>query len=299
MTKEELIEGEIYYGKDSQTDVIFKPNNCEIYGNKDFYNGNYPDYLKELRKATLEEKYWLNECIKANKFISYEEAMKTFIPEYVECIEENVYDYGTNVIGKIYKVFGVTPNHINPYYLIEYGGIKYLSVSKHRFKPSTKEAYEAQFKQYPLTKEECYSSEIEIGDEVQVLCVNSHNSQSNWYKIGNSFERKDIGIIVTILDYNDVDGGAYKVQSPKGITALRKKAIKLHKKASQTTNSIKKVNCVSPTKVNTNITVKQPVKLTSNVIINIKPINNNVKVHINEQKYQAKKVIISKTTIKI
>ena len=99
----------------------------------------------EFYDATPEEKHWLKTCIKANEFVSYEEAMKTFIPEYVECIEESVYDYGTNVIGKIYKVFGVTPNHINPDYLIEYGGIKYLSVSKHRFKPSTKEAYDAQF----------------------------------------------------------------------------------------------------------------------------------------------------------
>jgi len=70
-------------------------------------------------------------------------------------------------------------------------------------------------------------------------------------------------------------------------------------KESQTTKQVKMVDCVSPTEVNTNITVKKAVKSTSNISFNVKPINTNIRVQINEPKYQAKKVIISKTTIKI
>jgi hypothetical protein len=63
----------------------------------------------------------------------------------------------------------------------------------------------------------------------------------------NSFKTEDIGKTVIILDISEEDGGAYKVQSPKGITALRKNAFKLIKKATTLpTNQTKKDDVLSP-----------------------------------------------------
>lgn len=66
--------------------------------------------------------------------------MKTFIPEYVECIEEAPFNcYGK--IGTVYKV-SVWNFSTNDCMLEETNS---NSTSKRRFKPSTKEAYDAQF----------------------------------------------------------------------------------------------------------------------------------------------------------
>lgn len=95
---------------------------------------------EKIRLATPEEKHWLNECIKLNKFITFDEAIKTFIPEYVECVGI----YGDATINKVYntsdeelakKLFSLTWNQV----LIFYGHLNVI------FKPSTKEAYDAQF----------------------------------------------------------------------------------------------------------------------------------------------------------
>jgi len=100
-------------------------------------------FIADMIEATPEEKHWLETCIKADQFVSYEEAMKTFIPEYVECISltyPNMKDINFGEIGKIYKVlnynYSISDMTINEYF---------LSVGKERFKPSTKEAYDAQF----------------------------------------------------------------------------------------------------------------------------------------------------------
>ncbi len=95
------------------------------------------------------------------------------IPEYVECVHYVGYE---NCYSKIYNT--KTDNSISKLndwetILIHYGRLKDGS-----FIESNKEAYEAQFQQYPLTKEECYSSEIEIGDEVFF--------RENWLNFGNS-----------------------------------------------------------------------------------------------------------------
>ena len=37
---------------------------------------------EKLRIATPEEKHWLNECIRLNKYISFDEAMKTYVNQY-------------------------------------------------------------------------------------------------------------------------------------------------------------------------------------------------------------------------
>lgn len=70
---------------------------------------------------------------------------------------------------------------------------------------------------------------INIGDEIELLNTSSHNSCSQWYNPSTVFNTEDIGKKLIILDISDEDKGAYKVISPRGITALRRNAFKLIK----------------------------------------------------------------------
>ena len=149
LQKSDLKEGEIYKAVNKKFNYVFKFTkdlkdviNITSY-NMFFKDGNFTDNFLQFYEATPEEKHWLNTCIEADKFVSYKEAMKTFIPEYVECISitypsETLTHFGE--INKIYKVLNY--NHSLSDMVIE--GYS-LSVGKERFKPSTKEAYDAQF----------------------------------------------------------------------------------------------------------------------------------------------------------
>lgn len=84
--KEELIKGEIY--KNTNNDIIFKCLNDKTSQgvgfriiNKCFVKNNWFSSNLEYLLATPEEKHWLNTCIEQNKFITFEEAMKTFTVE--------------------------------------------------------------------------------------------------------------------------------------------------------------------------------------------------------------------------
>jgi len=92
-----------------------------------------------MRLATSEEKHWLETCIIADKLIPFEEAMKSFIPEYVECIKVWT-GKSKSEIKKIYKTLEEPEFSIHNWNTI-YNGI---NITKY-FKPSTKEAYDAQF----------------------------------------------------------------------------------------------------------------------------------------------------------
>lgn len=140
--KEELIEGEIYKADNGSLTYIMKAT-------KDLENvKNIPEYCEFMKhgcfngsdltftNATPEEKHWLNCCITADKFITFEEAMKTFIPEYVECTQEQYPN--SYKVGIIYKLKNTLIEN-------EIGGMAYWAFNQHRFKPSTKEAYDAQF----------------------------------------------------------------------------------------------------------------------------------------------------------
>ena len=176
--------------------------------------------------------------------------INNFVPEYVECISKSDNQHIT--IGKIYKVIPYT----NYWKVIhDKGSVGTYKLEK--FKLSTKEAFENQQKsllsvgtQY---KKVSNSDVIEIGDEIELLTSNFHNSCSKWYNHKIAFKQEDIGSKLIILDYEDIDGGAYKVETPRGYTALRKSAFKLIKKASQTTLLNKKVDGISPVKVNTKL----------------------------------------------
>ena len=161
------------------------------------------------------------------------------IPEYVKCI-----NYFNNKKNKIYNTTIDKPENLTISWediLINCGRLK-----DGTFIESTKEAYEAQFKQYPLTKEECYSSEIEVGDEVSsgnltgIVIGIKNNGECNYLvRHSNSFKgHQGHPKYFTLLkgNYSDKNDSWYYALS----------SLKLIKKASQTTNSVKKVLSSSP-----------------------------------------------------
>ena len=157
--KEELKDGEIYYVSTTygfwMIGLVTKSNNgdnsCDSFrGNATYIDKKEEELIKDsswcyeafdrtYRLATSEEKHWLNTCIKLDKFITFEEAMKTFVTEYYEYINNEDTSWK---LGKIYKL------NENKKLNFESGkectfGDYYTSTNL--FKPSTKEAYDAQF----------------------------------------------------------------------------------------------------------------------------------------------------------
>ena len=145
--KEQLKNGDVFVSQMSRNHFLNK------YGTGYSLNLNLDNTIKNqvlyrysgfaynnMRLATPEEKHWLNECIKLDKFITFEEAIKTFIPEYVEILSG--YFVEKNQIGKIYKITDPFPKH-----LLHCQNYDWDDFLKHKdvFKPSTKEAYDAQF----------------------------------------------------------------------------------------------------------------------------------------------------------
>ena len=92
--------------------------------------------------------------------VSLPESKEESIPEYVECISK---DFSAIHLGKIYKL--EARSFISNYYLkdVNMGGY-----SSNNFKPSTKEAYEAQNAPKQLTKEDLVEGEIYIYDGTQI-----------------------------------------------------------------------------------------------------------------------------------
>lgn len=160
---------------------------------------------------------------------------------YYECIKSYDFDFD---VGKIYKDID------RPNWFTKYNNILHFKTNgkyfENWFKPSTKEAYEAQFKQYPLTPKECISNSdvIEIGDEVEV--INDSNFNNGNKKIGDRF-------IVKLITKNNDSSHKYWIHylDVRGF-GIGDKNLKLIKKASQTTLN-KKVDGISPIKVNTKL----------------------------------------------
>lgn len=180
--KEKLIEGEIYKVQDPSfwmIGLVITPNNGDNYNltlrgdatyitqtNEFKINQSwcYKSPKRNYQIATPEEKHWLNTCIKQDKFVTFEEAMKTFIPEYVECITK----WNNLTIGKIYTF----PNPIDDI------GVQRVHIFNWKewikfFKPSTKEAYDAQFvvkePEFVLPKEWCVKVTNENKDLINKL----------------------------------------------------------------------------------------------------------------------------------
>lgn len=184
MNKNELKEGEIYKVKlKNNVSLTYSVSLTYIMkATKDLKNvKNIPSYNSFMKEgdfnndnnifeiATPEQKHWLNTCIKQDKFVSYEEAMKSFIPEYVECIKAL-----TGItIGKILSVENnmVIDGTFNNY------SIKANDIYNY-FKPSTKEAYDAQF----VIKE----PEFVLPEKWCIL-----RTKENYKIINNFFEKKE------------------------------------------------------------------------------------------------------------
>ena len=116
LEKNELKEGEIYTSKSNDGIELFIwkcSQNCKYIINtrlyvlnknkKDFalfsLNSNRPHGWINVFESTPEEKHWLETCISANEFVSYEEAMKTFKSE--ETISFKKWCIATNDLSKI------------------------------------------------------------------------------------------------------------------------------------------------------------------------------------------------------
>lgn len=140
-----FIPGNIYVGEWDGNRVIFKPTTsclddpCYIINSINEFklskNGCCKSKDTSFREANQEEKDWLEACIKANATVP---KPSNSIPEYVECVKEKVACYGEK--GKIYKV--ITWKYNSNDCMLE--GTTSGSTDRSRFKPSTKEAYDAQ-----------------------------------------------------------------------------------------------------------------------------------------------------------
>lgn len=205
MEIEKLIEGEVYYVEESRffmiglvtisnngnneyfnidgvkTPKLLRGNATRIGSNRNFViNGiwAYKDSNRTYRLATAEERHWLNVSIKANKFVERDEAMKSFVPEYFEAVESSA----GYTIGKVYKtIHGST----SQWYRSIDDNDEENGWGDTRFKPSTKEAYDAQFPvkveklprfkviknigQLPSIVENDEGNEFRIGDVVTTL----------------------------------------------------------------------------------------------------------------------------------
>jgi len=149
--KEELIEGEIYVFDNKFINKIQNGHlniKCWIsIPGEYFYKKSSNNQTNNIINATSEEKHWLNTCIKQDKFITFEEAMKTFIPEYVELINTDCRINCNIPAGKIYKCSkDITKTYHFGFFLDSKHRIGFNENEFDRYlKPSTKEAYDAQF----------------------------------------------------------------------------------------------------------------------------------------------------------
>lgn len=162
--KIELIEGDIYTCKFDNSDYIFKHENnntnikhiailhCTYSGNGwQFYLDKRQS--KDLKKALFSDRQWLEACIKANKHMTKEEALRGYdiygkslnnITEYYEYIDKFETSFTK---GKIYKLNKGKTINDSEAFTDDSGYANGYYPNNHKyFKLSTKEAFEAQNK---------------------------------------------------------------------------------------------------------------------------------------------------------
>lgn len=171
---DDLVEGEIYYYDNKF--ITMYPEGLSV-SSFDIYNTTWVWNLNIKKVTEIQRKQW-NCCNKQNKFIPESELNKydndgnlincNEIPEYVECIglqEEKVLLWSHEFkIGEIYKLTSISQcgkYEINSFWC-----------DGSQFKPSTKEAYDAQqnnssVKNNPIIPSDCKKSELllNISDE--------------------------------------------------------------------------------------------------------------------------------------
>lgn len=276
---EDLKEGEYYHsdydnlvfifdGLDKYNQIKYKVK-CQIFNNKNYFIendsfGRGGKIEKTLKLATKEQKHWLNECIKVNKFIPYEEAMK-IKPKIESFYIQYSFDFTEDLFNAFFKWAGANigeylrksvPISWKLFQNDKYGYIwvdpdnEYYKYSQDNNPQRCQKEYSVHDlkkligycemdKQYPLTTKECISNNdiIEIGDEVEIT---------------KSYDKYKIGLKGILLE-NDESSISYKVKTTE-YGNIWCKDIKLVKKASQTTNYIheKQIDSVSP-QVNTDL----------------------------------------------
>ena len=77
ISKEDLVKGEIYLYDNAHIAIYPKGGNIHLNSNS-FTPEREWAWSLDIKNTTPEQKHWLNECIKVNKFIPYDEAMKSF-----------------------------------------------------------------------------------------------------------------------------------------------------------------------------------------------------------------------------
>ncbi len=215
------------------------------------------------------------------KYAELIEAPKMVIPEYVEYID-TLYK-GTIVkvedwcCGSYCKVVFYNGNKEQPF--------------KHLVKYSTKSAYDLQnLKQLPLTPEQCYNTEIEVGDEVE--CIEGIGNPGMGFNLGLKF------IVNDIQNYEPE-----KCYFRKNGHGVYENHLKLIKKANKdtTTTLNKKVDVSSP-KVTDKITVPR-INTTSYdtlVHINIETNTKSIKIpKLETNTPEIKKIKIQSLTLTI
>lgn len=208
---EDLVEGEIYFVNYDTADSRYinlsdgkeKIKFALAIDKKYFHSGKGTNCLgaKLYRLATPEEKKWLNVCIKQNNFIAKEDlhlyddvTFKLKSPniseyaDYYECIKP--YN-GIDKVGMIYR-YDKTNFYDKDNKLISFCSQDSINI-KNWFKPSTKEAYEAQSKPKPKFEIGKWY-EFDFSGKYYLKCSNL-DSQYFYYDEGYSFHYK------TIRDY--------------------------------------------------------------------------------------------------
>ena len=228
------------------------------------------------------------------KYAELIETPEEVIPEYVEYID-TLYK-GTIVkvedwcCGSYCKVIFYNGNKEQPF--------------KHLVKYSTKSAYDLQnLKQLPLTPEQCYNTEIEVGDEVENIAIQHYNGAV--CTENNNYTEKGIKGIVTKKGYSvGADCIAYEITWHNGKKCGKSiNQVKLIKKANKNTTTTlnKKVDVSSP-KVTDKITVPR-INTTSYdtlVHINIETNTKSIKIpKLETNTPEIKKIKIQSLTLTI
>jgi hypothetical protein len=132
----------IFAKKNTHLDLEFYNNDLK----RDDSKYNIVKISNSLSGYLLRHTYWTLETLNANLLWERQE-----VPEYVEVLSDSV-PCGGCVIGGIYKV--ESSNELGNLYLTDHSNIGGWYFTKNELKPSTKEAYEAQFKVNEMTIEE-------------------------------------------------------------------------------------------------------------------------------------------------
>ena len=235
----------------------------------------------ELRLATTEEREWLNYCIEKDKYISYELmpigwTQSDVVPEYVQLVKEH-WSVDGEYVGEIFNLSDLSNLSKFKYAPTKNEFLKNINgwITQGHFKISDKKSYDLQnSKQYPLVPEECYDTEIEVGDEVEIT-INKYNHSP--YKVGESFIIREISEQNGEIYYRPIEGRC---------TGIISTSVKLVKKANKTTTLDKKVDVISskvPERLQLKIretvvenTIEERIKLKLN---NLKTIK--IKQHVN------------------